>query len=202
MAGLANITGMTIVHTFPYRAESDEDFTNTYWLSVAVPATTAQWDTIRDNLLASTRPLFPSTVKFLRVIGYDSSEPGATSVYSYDWPAGSLPVGAYSPAVGEQHMAGDQAACIEWQCDLKSVKGKPVFLRKYMHSGYVEAGTPDNLGLTYLAALQQHARDCLPGGAIGGLRSPHAQRFAVSEHVIPYVTTRTLKRRGKRKRPV
>jgi hypothetical protein len=194
-----NIMGMTIVKRMTYRGDTEEEFSNTYWLAQSVPADTNAWDTQRDKFLQSEQQIYPPSVHFVRAVGHNSSDPGAQAVYDYAWPAVSQPVGGFSVTAGESLFAGDQAAVVEWLTDLKSSKGKPIYLRKFIHHGYLATGGGDSLAPDYVSALTTYGGHYLGGGFIGTLRSPNKDAFAGSVKVLPFVTTRTLKRRGKKK---
>jgi hypothetical protein len=89
--------------------------------------------------------------------------------------------------------------------DRLSKKGKPIFLRKYVHAGEMAATDPDQLDNDFVTALDSFATQVnnLHGGLRTGPRvalDPIPADSVVSHHVIPYSTTRSLKRRGKRPR--
>jgi hypothetical protein len=108
------------------------------------------------------------------------------------------PSGAYSGA-------GDQAAVVEWKMNRLNAKGKPIYLRKYFHLPAISSADHDALDSTYVTTLNTFATQVMTFH--GGIRTGPRDKLpaipadaAVAHEVIPWVTTRTLKRRGKRPR--
>jgi hypothetical protein len=194
------VTVLTMIKTLTYRGDATEEFSNKYCFWGTPPVTTAEWDSLRVSIQAIEQDIFPASVHFSRTVGHDSTEPGAQAVYEYDYSVpGPKPPGAYIPGTGVP-SAGDQAACIQWLTNVKSALGKPVYLRKYVHAAFMEALSPDSLDPPYLTALTNYA-DRLTGAAVwGGLTNPSKTATVVGHRISPYITTRTLHRRGKRKK--
>jgi hypothetical protein len=151
-----------------------------------------------NDLLLQERAIYQTPVVFVRAYGYDSDDPNAHHVFQHDWtipgppPAGS---GSFTGPV----MAGDQAALVEWKTDQLSSRGKPIYLRKYIHHGTVGISGGDSLDTGYKAILQNYA-DVMKTFH-GGIRGRTTSGNVVAALVSPWVTTRTLKRRGKRPLP-
>ena len=190
-----------MVAKFTYRGDSSEEFSNTYHFKDAPPSDDSAWATFFAGMLAICRPIVPSTVTWDRAYGYDSDDAHAHAVADIDWSSGSPPnYGTFSPTSGDIRFAGDQAALVEFRTDRKNSRGKWVYLRKYLHVGSVNGTTPDDLATDYATVLATYA------AAIGGPSSPFHGGLRSRTHddtitdviVAPYVTTRTLKRRGKR----
>lgn len=196
---MASVTGLTVTKSFPYRGDVTEEFSNTYHFKNAPPTTTAQWDGIRQSMVTAEQALFPASVKWTRVYGYNSNDPNAHHVYAFDYGAAGPP-GAYIPSPADEHlMAGDQAVCLAWKTDRLNSRGKPIYLRKYFHSAYTRLVDPDAVTGEWI-----NKGNAFGAGAVsiqtvwGGLRSRSTDDNVVSFEVLPWVTTRTLKRRGKR----
>ena len=97
-------------------------------------------------------------------------------------------------------MAGDQAGMIEWQTQRKNTRGKWIYLRKYYHGGGTAAGNADDVStdtrLAYDTLVQSLVQGIWSSGhIIRSQKQPESFNWAASSQ---YVTTRTLKRRGKR----
>lgn len=190
-----------MVAKFTYRGDSSEEFSNTYHFKDDPPADDAAWATAFASMLSLCRPIVPSTVTWERAYGYDSDDIHAHAVADIDWSSGSPPnYGTFSPGSGDIGMAGDQAALVEFRTDRKNSRGKWIYLRKYCHKGFVNGTTPDDISTDYATALTTYANAI--GGPttplFGGLRSRTHSDGITDVIVAPYVTTRTLKRRGKR----
>jgi hypothetical protein len=209
---VATTTGLTLVKRFDYRGNTQEEFSNKYWFKGSPPGDDASWNVLLTDLLNIEKTIFPVDVQYVRAYGYDDSKNDANHVFAHDWDVNPPnPTGSFLPVVDSIRMAGDQAALAWWLCARKSRKGKPIYLRKYFHAGYVEPGGGDDLSAQYHAALS----DILTPIAVlhGGLTAKDLPDYhgeedtgAANDNIIngganPYVTTRTLKRRGKRPRP-
>lgn len=199
---MASVTGLTIVKRFTYRDDPTEEFSNTYHFKSPPPSTPAAWGTLLNSALVEEKKVFPVTTTYARAYGYDSDDPNAHHVFSWDWtlsppaPTGSYPGGAGLP------IAGDQAACCEWLTSRLSSRGKKIYLRKYLHSGYRSTTDVDKLDGAYLTALNTYVGLASGMNTVhGGLRSRTHDETLQAGTAIQWVTTRTLKRRGKRPKP-
>lgn len=96
-------------------------------------------------------------------------------------------------------MSGDQASCVKWKTSRLNSSGKPIYLRKYLHAGFIDPATADNLESTYHSALVGYG-DLAVGvnSHHGGLRSRTHDETLIDGAPMSFVTTRTLKRRGRR----
>jgi hypothetical protein len=185
----------------PYRAELQETFSSDYAFKGSPPADDAGWLTLLNTVVAVERPIYLPSVSWLSAMGYDSDDPHATHVFSYAFDA-PVPAGTMDPPAPTvaAPMAGDQAALVSWPTDAKSAKGKRIYLRKYIHHGYVQLAEPDRIdGTTYKPVLLTYATAV--DGIHGGLRSPNRDLNVTDHNVSDWVTTRTLKHRGKKGGP-
>lgn len=198
---MAAAVGITLTKSFVYRGQSGEEWSNRYWFDGPDPQTYNQWLAVVDDLIAIEKHCYgaPSAVVF--AYGHNDNTPGAASVFSVDYRVPPLaPIGGVLP-ITTCGMAGDQAGLIEWKTDRRSSKGKPVYLRKYMHDGNLPALGGDLIAQNTLDAYNLFATQCATavlGGSVYTLRSQAHSGAIVSHGGSIYVTTRTLKRRGKR----
>lgn len=196
---MAALTKLTLIKDFQYRDLAGEQFSNTYCLRDQPPADSASWYVLATDIIGHEKALFPSTVRYVKAIGYNDDAKDAQAVWSHDF----ITAGDTIPGIGTflgQAGAGDQAAFVWWKLDHKSTKGKSVYLRKYLHHPYVQAADPDHLDNGYITALQTFAND-MAGAAPsvhGGIRARTGTWGVIDKNANPWVTTRTLKRRGKR----
>jgi len=189
------VTGVVLVKSMEYRNDALEEFSNRYHFKGNPPSDPASWNQLITDVANIERLIYPPSVKYVRAYGYNSEDPGAPNVHSVEWPAGSQTPGGGS-ATGNA-FAGDQAACIEWKLDIKNARGKWRYLRKYQHVGFTDPADSDSLSSSYKAELETYAAAMQTH--YGGMTAQQHPSLSVTEHtVIPWVTTRTLKRRGKR----
>lgn len=195
------LTGVTLVQQFYYRGDPTEEFSNTYHFRDAPPSTSADWDTLVSGLAQATKVIYPAGVKIVRAYGYDTDDDKPVSVYSKDWLLEGNPIaGTFSPQAGSHQMAGDQAAMVAWTVDAKSSTGKWIYLRKYIHGGYMSPTQPDDIETSWQTVLTNWALvlGTPAGGFHGGLRSRKRTQPIKDSWAQQHVTTRTLHRRGKR----
>jgi hypothetical protein len=195
-----NIATMTIVKRFTYRGDNNEEFSNTYHFLGAVPTTDAEWLSMANGIIGHEEPIYDGAVTFVRAIGHDSTDPGAIAKFDHDFTSPGPPPAGTFVGTGGVHGAGDQAACVEWLTDRKTSRGKPIYLRKYHHRPFLNSGALDSLEISYYNALDTYAKVFVGNAFEGGLTNPEKTATVVTEKILQYVTTRTLKRRGKRKK--
>lgn len=195
---MASVVGITLVKKMTYRTLYEE-WSNTYHLTGSVPASTAAWDTLVDALIAQEKTCYPADHSVVRAYGYDSDADDATSVYVRDLSA--TPVAGTMATTGGTKTAGDAAAWVRWKTSRTSSTGKAIYLRKYFHGVMVDLTiSPDQvLGAqrTVYAAFATKLKDGSFAEA-RTIRSQHNAETIIASSVANYLTTRTLKRRGKR----
>lgn len=196
---MATVTGLTLTKTMNYRGDATETFSNTYWFKGPPPGNDASWEVLVNDVLTAEQKIFPASVSFYRALGYDSNDEHAQHVFSKFFASpGPAPSGIYVPnAATEINIAGDQAVMIEWATDRIGGRGKRTYLRKFFHEGFASLANTDNIGpdyVDYLIAVCDQLAEIH-----GGLRSQAHDLNTIANIVSPYVTTRTLKRRGKKK---
>jgi hypothetical protein len=195
---MAVVTGLTLVKRFEYRGDPNEEFSNSYHFKNNPPSDDPSWLQLTNDVVAIEQKAMSPQVTYVRCYGYNDNDPNAHHVFVHDWDvSGSNPVGT-GAWVNANPFSGDQASVVEWRLDRLSKRGKPIYLRKYFHHG-AKAADPDALAADYMTALDTFAkRSGGIGGHWGGLRSRAQDDNWLDYKVIPWVTTRTLKRRGKR----
>lgn len=198
---MAAQAGLVVVKRFPYRSNTTEEFSNGYWFTGTVPASNAGWRSLLDALVLQEKTCYPATVEVIKAYGYGSDADDAASVYSIDLRnTPDVPVAGTLTTTGSQGTPGDAAALVRWKTARLSTKGKPVWLRKYFHGVRHDTSNFDNVVAAQQTALNAFATK-LRDGSFFEARTLTARGHTdslISSSVSPYVTTRTLKRRGKR----
>jgi len=194
---------LTVIKRFPYRGDSNEEWSNTYMLTGATPVDSTAWRTLFDLLVAEEKKLYKSGVQVIGGYGYDSvPTPGDSAVWSVDLTVTpNTPVaGALSGSIGNPG-SGDTAMWIRWGLDRLNTKGKRVYLRKYFHPALsLTAGTDTDLVEPAWKTIAAAFATKLDEGSFTGGRkiTDRLGTITVGHAVGNYTTTRTLKRRGKR----
>lgn len=196
----APTTGLTVIKRFPYRGDSNEEYSNHYWLTGTTPADSAAWRTLFDALVTAEKTVYNNSVQVIRGYGYDSVSDDATAIWSVDLTVSpNTPVAGTLAESGIVATAGDAAVWVRWGLDRFNSKGKRIYLRKYFHPAELAAGAPDlvpTVQKTALAALGAKLDD---GSFTAGRKITDKLGTATVGHAAAtYLTTRTLKRRGKR----
>jgi hypothetical protein len=184
---------VTLVKRFTYRGNTEE-WGNSYHLSGANPADGAAWEALVTALATWERSCLPSNQTWVRAYGYNIDSDQAD--YRYEW---VTPPAGYISSSGSAATPGDAAVWVRWTRTGLS-NGRPVYLRKYFHGALSASGTPDTILAGQKTALLAFGAALEAGTDIPGARhilSPNGT--SVSGHsASSYITTRTLKRRGKR----
>lgn len=196
------LPSLTIVKSFTYRG-APEEWSNTFFMTGDVPADSASWKTLADAVIAEEKLCYTSKTEVVRAIGHDAGE--SVAVWDYDYAAHSATVaGTLTPAAGWEQQGGDAAAWIRWATDLRTSRGKPIYLRSYFHDIYahVVGDDSDTLDANQSAALLEYGQDWVEGFTDGDSvvhtrAGPHGV-VGLTPTVSTYITTRTLERRGKR----
>lgn len=189
---------ITIVKQFRYRNRTDEKWSNKYHFSGTTPTNTAGWKALADAIFNLEKPMLWSGVSLVGAYGYEAGNENAVSIIDYTV-APLAPVAGTAFGNAQSVSPGDVAYWVRWNTGTRNSRGKYVYLRKYFH-GVPQSDTdndaPTNAVKTaagvYAAAMYDGT---LPGGAkICGPQGDDVQAHLVA----PFLTTRTLKRRGKR----
>lgn len=192
---------LTLEKSFPYRGNR-EHFVNVYHFA-ETPPDNAAWQGLGDLVRSLENACFPATVQHERATGHIKGTPPVL-VYEQDYaPAGEGgPAGAYVPIATEHLAPGDSAIWVRYGTTQKTSRGKPIYLRNYYHSIYYDT-TADTFSARQKANFDSLGGFMVSGIAFGGItyhragpRGATAQNHATSA----FITTRTLKARGKRKK--
>ena len=196
---MAEAPGFIIVFSFPYRDEPEE-WSQGYhirdaWVDEADFRATA--DVIRVQLA----DCLSARTTFERIIGYQDRS--APHDFVYDWVAeghsfhGALDTSDLTP------MPGDTAAWLKWKIARKTSHGKPIYLRKYFHDVYAdEDGDPDQVAGAQNTAFSVFGAEAKSGSWDGHVIGDKFGAATVGDaQTSPWLTTRTLERRGKRPTP-
>lgn len=200
---MASVCGMTLVKRFTYRANAAEEYSNQYWFSGSIPADTTAWNALRDALVTQEKTIYPSGVTVVRAYGYNSDADDATAVYVHDYLAGGgsgiAGTLSLSSAVA---IAGDAAVWVRWKTSRLNSSGKFIYLRKYFHPAVTSTATttPDVPSTAQATALANFGVKLRDGSFLDArtIRSRLSAETITGSSACSYITTRTLKRRGKR----
>lgn len=203
--------GVTVIKQFTYRGDASEEYSNTYWFSGSTPSDAIAWKALTDAIITSEKVCYHTQVKVVRAYGYDSPNDtdGEHATWSYDYLGAAETVAGTYTSAGSVILPGDAAAWVRWRTERRtSPGGKLIYLRKYFHPCYGNTTTPDLVAATSRTALAAHGVKMIDGTL------PSARKLCAMHHTedatglaaddveaANYVTTRTLKRRGKRKDP-
>lgn len=197
-------TGLTVIKKFTYRGDTNEEYANQYWFRGATPSDSTAWRALFDLVVAQEKTLYVSGVTVVRGYGYDDPSPTANNVWSVDMTASpNTPVaGTYAPT--GVRLPGDAAVWIGWRVSNRlSEKGKPIWLRKYYHPAYIDSNAYEVPLASWVTAAGAFATKMRDGTlATDRTLTDRNHLDTIAAHKVgPYVTTRTLKRRGKRPNP-
>lgn len=196
---------MTLIKRMTYRGVATEEWSNKYFFTGSTPADSTAWLALFTALTAQEKTLYDSNHKIIRGYGYSSDADDAVAVWSRDLTTGGLSIISGTLSGTTVMRPGDAAAWIRWKTSRLSVKGKPIYLRKYYHGIWTEQASPtaaqaDNIlaaQLTAYDAFGLKMRDASFLDARTLTAAGHSDTL-VGHNYSSYVTTRTLKRRGKR----
>jgi hypothetical protein len=206
----APTTVLTVIKRFTYRGDANEEYSNTYALTGSTPTDSTAWRTLFDALVTQEKTLYKNDVFVIGGYGYDHLELDAdgdswrtpTAIWAVDLTvAPNAPVAGTGVYGSTYALSGDTSNWIRWGLNRMNTKGKRVYLRKYFHPGYADATQPhlDNSSPGWVTAADAFGTKLTDGSfASGRLITDHLGTSIVGHAVGPYVTTRTLKRRGKR----
>jgi hypothetical protein len=187
--------------SFTYRGQR-EIWSTTYHLS-SQPPLTADWITLSTAVWNMEKLFLASDVQVEGARGYNAGEPPIL-VWEDDVSPpgqGGIP-GTFVPPGGSNHTPGDAAGWIRYTTTQKTSRGKPIYLRNYYHGMYTDANG-DTIVAAQLTAMSNLATQWVTGFSVSGVlyrRAGPRGAIAQGHAQSAYVTTRTLKRRGKRHR--
>lgn len=184
---------ITINKQMTYRGQP-EITSNTYHFSGPTPSSEAEWTTFAAAIFNLERPLQPSSIKYAGYLGYEAGNEYAVAIRDFIEEGATLTTG--SAAGGGEASPGDTAAWVRWSTPDRTSRGKRIYLRKYFHeiphADDVVTAAWRTSAMTYATAMMD--------GTLPGSRKICGPQGAVASNpaVSAFMTTRTLKRRGKR----
>lgn len=191
---------IVLVKSMSYR-DKYEEFSNRYHFSGPTPADDAAWSTLALDIFAKEGLALTHDVHLVRAYGYKAGTEHSIAQIDYAAP-GPPPAGGFAPALAENLQAGDAAATIRWETGELNSRGKKIYCRKYFHVVYRKAATTDMLDEVQAAFFLSFAEKMIDGSLPNGVKYCGPQGAVLSNpYVDPWLTTRTLKRRGKRPLP-
>jgi len=197
---MAAATGLVLTKRFTYRGDATEEWSNKYWLTGTPPSSPGAWFSLYDEIAALERHCYTPASVIVSAVGYNDNDEHAHAVWTRDNDVEGTPVAGDLVAVPGQIFAGDQAGMISWKTERKNSRGKWIYLRKYMHGGNQDQTDPDLIASSTHAAYQTFADALFNGNLTGGrrIRSQLQDEYLQIADASWFITTRSLKRRGKR----
>lgn len=191
---------IVIVKRFIYRGQQEE-FSNRWHFKSGPLNSVAEWKTLADGLIAQEKLTVTSGVSFVRAYGYAPGIDHSVVQIDYTVPPNTVVVGTFSPGAN-YGCPGDVAATMRWATGKLNSRGKKIYCRKYMHGVYHDSSTTDNLLAAQKTVLETFGAKVLDGTMPLAFQMTGSQEEGLGPvRVDPYLTTRTLKRRGKRPLP-
>lgn len=189
---------ITIVKRFTYRGDTTEEFSNTYHFSGTTPANLAAWKTLADAIIAAEAPTVSAGVAFVQAYGYEAGNDNSVAQIDYRVAPLSPTVGSFTGGTNPA-APGDVAATTRWATPNFTSRGKRIYCRKYWHAVFMQAAATDTLATTQRTALQTFGAKLIDGTLPGSFKYCGPQGAVLSApETSAWLTTRTLKRRGKR----
>lgn len=188
--------GVTSIKTFTYR-DGPEEWSNRYHFTGSAPSSPADWRSLCDDLVDIEKAVISDLVQIVRFLCYEDTD--NDSVYTYDLTAYAGAVtGTFSASSSAHQMSGDVAYDVRWNTGRITSKGKPIYLRKYFHGGLFDSSDRDKPDSSLLTAMGTFGAAVeTSSGDWPGLAGPDGTA-PIGYLAMPYLTTRTLKRRGRR----
>lgn len=201
---MATVCGLILVKEMDYRERTDEEWSSRYWFTGGIPADDAAWLNLATEIITQEKTCYASSSKVVRAYGYSDNTDAGYAVWTYDFKLQAAPIpGTLTGAAGEPKMAGDQAGFVYWRTARRNSRGKWVYLRKYLHDAFVSTADHDALGGSTITNYRSFALTLSNGLLSNGriIRSQLQDEVITRAEASQWVTTRTLKRRGKRPVP-
>ena len=188
--------GIITIKTFSYR-DAGEEWSNRYHFLGDPPAGPTEWRSLADDFIALEKTVLVTTTHIVRVLCYEDTD--SDSVYSYDLAAfAGIVAGTFAIPGGDELMPGDVAYTCRWETARRTTTGKPIYLRKFWHGALQHVSDPDKVYGDLEAAVSSFGDDSMaPSGDWPGIAGPDGVG-PDSSRAMDFLTTRTLKRRGRR----
>lgn len=193
--------GVNVIYSFKYRGV-DEEWSQLYHFTGDHPTDDAGWIALIAALLPLCQVISTDRVKIVRAYGYNTTDPHHAADYVYETADhGGVLTGDLNTSIADV-APGDAASWVRWKTGRTNTHGKPIYLRKYFHSAILSGESDDDqdtLDSTYKADLAAFGATVLAAsGDWPGLAGPDGVAPPGPIVASTFVTTRTLKRRGKR----
>lgn len=191
--------GVVTIKSFTYR-NAVEEWSNGYHFVGDPPDTDADWLTLVAELVTLEKAVLPGTTQIVRAYCYPDYSPHHDSSLTIEGTSFGAPFGTLAVGSGSTLAPGDAAVWIRWKTARLNTRGKPIYLRKYYHGAVItsdgsDADTVEAAQVTALGSLATSLNTTTGGWP--GIAGPDG--VAPGAHTVsPFVTTRTLKRRGVR----
>jgi hypothetical protein len=188
---------ITIVKDFDYRG-AKEEFSNTYHFSGTTPVDAAAWKALADAIITAEKPCVDVLTRFVKAYGYVAGNENSVAQIDYAV-TGPIVTGTGSFTSTGARCPGDVAATTRWYTGASSSRGKKIYCRKYWHNVHCQDANGDLLVAAQKTALDTFAAKLIDGTLPGSFKYCGPQGAVLSApQTSQYLTTRTLKRRGKR----
>jgi hypothetical protein len=183
--------------SFPYRGVP-EIYSNTYHFTGTAPTSDANWDALIDALVVAEKATHSSETTIVYASCYTADHTPAAHTRDFNNSPDTPVAGTFvfSPSAGNVMSAGDAAVWVRWKTDHRDSRGHQVYVRNYFH--HVAVAPPDTVAAAQKTAFQTFGAAMVTGFISGAYKLSDLQGHAVSTPTVPsFITTRTLKRRGK-----
>lgn len=187
--------GITVVQTFTYRG-APEEWSNKFHFQGDAPSTPADWRSLADDFIALWKTVLTDTTSVIRVLCYEDTDDAAVYTYTLASFAGNVAGTIVTGSNADLVESGDVAALIRWNTGKVSTKGKPIYLFKYIHGAMHASGATDSWRDTAVAGT--FATNVIASSGDWPGMADKAGDAPVGHLAETYLTTRTLKRRGRR----
>lgn len=191
--------GVNVIKSFLYRG-AVEEWSNGYHFVGDPPSDHAGWLSLVEAIVGIERLTLPGTVSYERVYCYEDFSPGHDAVQTIEKTEFGSPLGALGVTSGSTLAPGDAAFWVRWKTARENTHGKPIYLRKYFHGAIItsDGSDADTLEAAQVTAAGTFASTVASSsGDWPGIAGPDG--VAPGAHAVsPFVTTRTLRRRGRR----
>jgi hypothetical protein len=197
---------LVLVLSFSYRG-APEEYSMKFHFNGAQPASEAGWKTLTDEVWTALKPGFNTSSALQRSYGYEDHpgwDPGepllSVSTVDYVNEYGGAVPGTKASESSTPKSAGDQAIYARFPTPKRSTKGKPVYLYSFIHDVYVSPTTAENITAAQRTALLTAFTKLADGSLtnFGKRTTPDGIAVGTPPTMPGYMTTRTLKRRGRR----
>lgn len=186
---------ITVKRLDTYRGKNDEEWSNGYHLLGDVPADTAAWDELLDQMIVLERSILGTTSKIVRAYGY--ADPALFVTRGRDIAAENAGVGLPGAPLqtGSRLAAPDMCALVRFRAG-QTTKGRPSYVMKWYRSQFA---AENGHGLDGAATIQTQLAKLVDGWLPGQRKLCDPQgTLAGGPTVRPYLYSRDVKRRGRR----